>query len=126
MEGVCVRNRACVVCGKPFAERGRIDRMYCLDGGCRTLAWKKRQRAKAGATVPGTQGAGAPPARSPDYTPYGALVQLAQRLESELTWARRAQAVAEQCIAELRNERRQVHAAAAHPLEQGKAPHPGK
>lgn len=122
MEGICVRNRACVVCGKPFAERGRIDRMYCLDGGCRTLAWKKRKRAISGASLPGTEVAGGSPVSSPENTPYGALVQLAQHLESELSSTRRALAAAEQCIVELRSEQREGYAAAARPLEEAKAP----
>lgn len=126
MEGVYVCNRACVVCGKPFAERGRIDRMYCIDGGCRTLAWKKRKRARADASPSSTEVASAPPASATDSTPYGILVQLTQRLESELTAARRTLAAAEKCIVQLRTQRPEVHAAVVQRPEQGKAPARGQ
>ena len=53
MEGLSLRRRACVLCGEPIVERGRIDRMYC-SSSCRTLAWKARKQASAeGAVIAG-------------------------------------------------------------------------
>lgn len=78
MQGGRLRRRACVLCGEPFAERGRIDRMYCA-ASCRTLAWKARRQRTSGACA--AEGPSAAPA--PGEAPRGTLLQMAQRLEAE-------------------------------------------
>jgi hypothetical protein len=44
--GPAVTRRQCLACGKPLPEYRRIGTRYCVGGGCKQKAYRRRRKAE--------------------------------------------------------------------------------